>query len=224
MLVRLFFLSLVHVSLCGFDSSKDELTQLYDYYRTTPSDIYEHVSFLKDLAGQCSSIAEIGTGNVPATFGLLMGLVENNAKNRFFTEVQSRNPPLEKLYLTKRLAAENGIAYKYVQTADVNFELENPVELLFIDGVHTYCHLTHQLRTLSPKVIKYIVMHDTSPPWGYANDTTYCGDYSEFPKDIDRKKKGLSVAVEDFLAENPGWVIHERRMNNHGLFVLKKKR
>jgi hypothetical protein len=223
--VLLFFTSffLQVAVLEAIETAKEELTTLYDYHRNTQSDIHEHIPILKQLAKECASVAEIGTGSNASTWSLLMGLSENMAPSRSFLEIQSKSPPLEKLYLVKRLAAENGIKYQYVQTTDVNFKLEEPVEFLFIDGEHTYCHLTHQLRTLSPKVTKYIAMHDTSPPWGYANDPNYRGDYSEFPSDIDRTKAGLSRAVEDFLGENSGWIIHERRMNNHGLFVLKRK-
>ena len=31
--------------------------------------------------------------------------------------------------------------------------------------MHTYCHLSYELDTFSPKVRKYIAMHDTSEPW-----------------------------------------------------------
>lgn len=216
-LLLVFYISFI------FGSPQEELTALYDFYRMTPSDIHEHIPVLKALAKECSSVVEIGTGSRISTWGLLMGLSENKAPSRSYIEVESKNPLLEKLYLTKRISLENGIRYKYLPTSDINFELEEPVEMLFIDGVHTYCHLTHQLQKLSPKVSKYIAMHDTSPPWGYKDDTDYNGDFSEFPPSIDRTKRGLSQAVEDFLAMNPGWILSERRMNNHGLTVIKRK-
>lgn len=223
-----FFNIIQHTCLLIFLNSavfgaNTELTVLYDYYRDTPSDINEHIPVLKTLAKECGSIAEIGTGSIAATWGLLMGLSESESPSPSFFEIQSRTPPLEKLYLTKYLALDNGIKYRYLETGDIHFELAESVDMLFIDGIHTYCHLTNQLQKLSPKVYKYIVMHDTSPPWGYANDTEYRGNYSEFPPHIDRTKKGLSQAVDDFLAKNPGWIIAERRMNNHGLTVLTRK-
>ena len=106
----------------------------------------------------------------------------------------------------------------------MDLDLEEPVEMLFIDGLHTYCHLTYQLMKFSPKVLKYIAMHDTSIPWGYVDDTDYQGDYSEYPPSFNRTKKGLSPAVDDFLANNPGWELQEKRFNNHGFTVLRRKR
>jgi cephalosporin hydroxylase len=95
-------------------------------------------------------------------------------------------------------------------------------DLLFIDSLHTYCHLTYELEKFSPHVRKYIAMHDTSEPWGTVDDTEYGGDYSEYPAAFDREKRGLWAAVEDFLSRHPEWRLLERRLNNHGFTVLER--
>jgi hypothetical protein len=202
---------------------REELANIYQVYRTSPSDINEHLSALKSLACECSSIAEIGRRSSGSTWALLMGLAENENPKRKFVEVElSPSLMLEKLYLAKRLAHENGITFHFKQGNDLYFDLEENVDLLFIDSIHTYCHLTYELEKFSPKVNKYIVMHDTSPPWGYVNDSEYTGDYSEYPQEIDRTKKGLSPAIVDFLSKNKGWFLKERRFNNHGLVILER--
>ena len=65
-------------------------------------------------------------------------------------------------------------------------------------------------------------MHDTNYPWGYYNDTEYTGDFSEYPAHLNRSKKGLVEAINDFLSINPGWQIKEVRMNNYGLTILER--
>jgi hypothetical protein len=65
-------------------------------------------------------------------------------------------------------------------------------------------------------------MHDTSEPFGDRDDNEYYGDYSEYPTHIDRSKRGLWPAVEDFLKKHPEWTVHERYYNNHGFTVLKR--
>ena len=204
--------------VCG----EEELTNIYDHYRVTTSDINDHLPVLRQLAKECSSVLEIGRRSRGSTWALLMGLSESELRNRSYLEIEIAAPGLEKLYLSKKLARENDISYRFIQGNDMNIDLEERADLLFIDSIHTYCHLTYELEKFSPKINKYIVMHDTSPPWGYANDTEYKGDYSEYPQSIDREKKGLSPAVDDFLTNNPGWVLSERRFNNHGLVILKR--
>jgi hypothetical protein len=98
-----------------------------------------------------------------------------------------------------------------------------PTELLFIDSLHTYAHLTYELEKFSPKATKYIAMHDTSAPWGDTDDDEYHGDYSEYPPEIDRTKRGLWPAVLDFLNKHPEWTLKERRENSHGLTILQRK-
>jgi len=66
-------------------------------------------------------------------------------------------------------------------------------------------------------------MHDTSDPWGTIDDfQQYSGDYSEYPPEIDRTKRGLWAAVEDFLVRHPEWKLRERRLNCHGLTTLER--
>ena len=65
-------------------------------------------------------------------------------------------------------------------------------------------------------------MHDTSQTFEYINCLSYKGDFSEYPAFIDRKKKGLWPAVQDFLAHHPEWKIYRRYANNNGLTILKR--
>lgn len=197
------------------------LQQMYEAHCREPSDINEHVSVLHDYARECSSVCEIGVRYMVATWGLLQGLTESSAKDKSYLGIDLSFPPSDKLELAKTLSKANGIAFTFLAKNDMELTLE-PVDLLFIDTLHTYCHLTYELETFSGSVQKYICLHDTSPPWGYADEWYYKGDCSEYPFAMDTTKKGLWPAVTDFLEKHPEWELHERLLNNNGLTVLKR--
>ena len=202
--------------------AKVELKRQYDWHCTHSSDIYEHIPVLHSLAQQCTSVTEIGLRDMNSTWGVLQGLNENSKQNRVYTGIDLEHPPHQIFNLAQRLAKENGIEFNFVQANDMDIDIQ-PTDLLFIDSLHTYAHLTYELEKFSPKALKYIAMHDTDEPWGFIDDfQQYFGDRSEYPSTIDRNKRGLWQAVVDFLESHPEWVLHERRINNHGFTVLKR--
>lgn len=199
--------------------AKNELKRQYEFHCNYPSDINEHVSVLKALAQECNSAVEIGVRSLVSTWGILEGLAENGKTNNSYIGIDLAFPPAQKLALTKSLAEANGIDFTFWPVNDMYIDLE-PVDLLFIDSLHTYCHLSFELEALSKRVRKYICMHDTSPPWENVDDTEYHGNYSEYPEWIDRTKRGLWAAVVDFLDRHPEWSLYERKTNNHGFTIL----
>ncbi len=185
------------------------------------SDIHEHLPPLKQLASECARVAEIGVHSVVSSWALLQGLYETPFASKTYIGIDTNLPPFEALNKAKTLAQAAGITYNFWLSNDRDIEIP-PVDLLFIDSLHTYCHLTYQLEKFSPQVSRYIALHDTSAPWGTHDDTRYEGDYSEYPAWIDRTKRGLWAAVVDFLSRHPEWCLYERRKNNHGFTVLKR--
>lgn len=213
-----FFLSLIHFS---FAATK-ELKYQYDWHCSHSSDIVEHIPVLRRLAEQCTSVTEIGLRDMNSTWGILVGLSENSKQQRKYVGIDMECPPTKIFNLAKRLAKENGIEFHFIQENDMDIDIE-PTDLLFIDSLHTYCHLTYELEKFCSKANKYIAMHDTDEPWGFMDDfQQYFGDRSEYPPEIDRNKQGLWQAVVDFLNRHPEWDLHERRLNNHGLTILKR--
>ena len=161
-----------------------------------------------------------------STWSILQGLSENSApKPLSYLGIDLAAPfvSLQKLKLIKQIAKAHGINFKIWVKNDMQIELPK-TEMLFIDSLHTYCHLTYELEKFSAQTGKYIVMHDTSPPWGYADDSAYQGDYSEYPSSFDKKKRGLWPAIEDFLKRHSEWCLHKRYLNDHGLTILKRKK
>jgi hypothetical protein len=201
--------------------SKPTLESLYKESCETPSDIYEHMPLLLNLAKECSSVTEIGLRNMTSTWGLLKGLAENPNHFCSYLGIDIVSPKKGKIKLAKKLSKKNRISFQFLEENDMNLDINN-TDLLFIDSLHTYCHLTYELEKFSPKVRKYIALHDTSFPWGNINDYEYKGNYSEYPSNIDRNKKGLWPAVEDFLERHPEWVLQKRYLNCHGFTILKR--
>jgi hypothetical protein len=203
-------------------AARRELENTYNRYCRESTDVYEHIPVFRDLSKQCSSVVELGLREMSSTWGFLQGLSENSGEVKSYLGIDMDQPPKETLNLAKTLSAKNGIDFQFVQADDMNVDIE-PADLLFIDTLHTYCHLTYELEKFSPKIRKFIMMHDTSDPWGFIDDfQQYYGDYSEYPPEYDRSKKGLWAAVEDFLLRHPEWKLRERRTNCHGLTTLER--
>ncbi len=197
------------------------LKEVYEAQCRLSSDIKEHIPVLYDLAKQCSSLVEIGLRTMTSTWGCLYGLSESSETTRSYLGIDIASPPMGTLAQAKSLAEASGIAFQFWQANDMDVDIE-PADMLFIDSLHTYCHLTYELEKFSPKIRKYIVMHDTSEPWGTRDDTGYRGNYSEYPASIDRTRRGLWPAVNDFLARHPEWKLLERRLNSHGFTILQR--
>lgn len=204
-----------------------ELQRMYEQQCNFPSDINEHIPVLKDLAAECSSVMELGIRGVVSTWGVLQGLSESSAITRLYLGIDLDCPPADKLALAKYLAHAHSIAFRFWQVNVMAMKIEDvdPVDMLFIDTLHIYCHLTYELELLASKVGKYIVIHDTTV-YEYRDDPWYTGwclgNYSEYPAEYDRTKKGLWPAIQDFLVKHPEWSVYKRLYNNNGLTILKR--
>lgn len=201
-------------------SSSTELTGIYEHHCRAVSDIYEHIPILRQLASECSSVVEIGIRTMVSSWGVLLGLTESKAESKLYIGIDLAMPPAHNLHTAKRLAEAHQIQFNFWQANDMSINIP-VIDMLFIDSLHTYCHLTYELEKFSPNVRKYITLHDTSDPWGNV-DEPYSGNYSEYPAHIDRTKRGLWPAAEDFLARHPEWKLKERRLNNHGFTILER--
>src|SRR5690348_9680862 len=142
-----------------------EMEKVYYSKYLQPSDINEHLPHLRRLASECGSVTEIGIRDAVSTCGLLFGLAESDVETPSYLGIDLNTPPLGSLIYTQRLAEENGVFFKFRQGNDMQIAIE-PTDLLFIDTMHTYCHLTYELEKFAPKVNQYIALHDTDAPWG----------------------------------------------------------
>jgi hypothetical protein len=215
-----FLLSLLFL-LFDLQGTTADLQKQYEIHCTQVSDIHQHLPVLRELARECSSVTEIGVRDMVSTWGIFMGLSENQQEVRIYTGIDLNYPPKKKFELAKMLARRNRIHFNFKAANDMDIDIE-PTDLLFIDSLHTYCHLTYELEKFSNKANKYIALHDTSEPWGDRDENCYHGNYSEYPEHYDRNKRGLWPAVVDFLERHPEWSLHHRYFNNHGFTILKR--
>lgn len=203
-------------------SQKEKLHILYHTHSLLKNcDINEHLPELRQLASECASAAEIGVRSMVSTWGILQGLADSANPETVYIGIDLDLPPQNTLKTAKELAESQGIAFHFWQGNDMLLALP-PVDLLFIDSLHTYCHLTYELEKFSPLVGKYIALHDTGSSWGERDDLDYQGDSSEYDSWIDRSKRGLWLAVVDFLERHPEWVLHKHKTNSNGLTILKR--
>jgi hypothetical protein len=220
---RIIVLMLVSTFALPLQGSSTALLVLKEKYEKScreTTDINEHVPVLRCLASQCSSVVEIGMRGMTSTWGILQGLSESSSAAPSYIGIDIETP--SGIRSAKYLAEACGISFKFLNCNDMTIDIE-PTEMLFIDSLHTYCHLLYELEKFSPKVSKYIALHDTNAPWGFADDYFYKGDYTEYPAEFDRSKRGLWQAVEDFLLKHSEWVIMEHHFHNYGFTILKRK-
>lgn len=158
----------------------------------------EHLQTLKKYAEKVDVITEFGTGAGNATFALLMG----NPKKLTTYDI---NPTIN----VKKVQKDVGkyMEFNCIKADTSKIEIEN-TDLLFIDSLHTYKHLSKELELHSESVNKYMMFHDTVT-FG-RNDQRSDGP-------------GLMTAIEEFIEKNPRWSIIEHFEYQHGLTVLEKK-
>lgn len=175
----------------------------YNYHCLHNSDINQHLPTLKKYAEKCNHVTELGVRGIVSTWAFLAG----KPKRLISADIVSPDDfkgggTLSEVYTA---AKEIGVEFEFILGDDLKIKLEE-TDLMFIDTLHTYEQLIQELTYLSPKVKKYIILHDTLT-FGSIGETG--GD-------------GLLRAVAEFLKANKGWVILEQFYNNNGLTVLSK--
>jgi hypothetical protein len=214
-------LTLLTILSFGCTNSGEVLDEQYKIHAEETSDINEHLPTLYELAKDCNSVAELGVRSMVATWAFLKGLKDSTVKGeKSYHGVDLDGPPADKLKTAESLAKGVGIKFSFTASNDLEVELGDK-DLIFIDTLHTYCHLSKELKKFAPTAKKYIALHDTSDPWG---STDQPNTYNIVEQGCDPNKHGLWLAVEDFLKDNQNeWELLKRYENNHGLTVLKRK-
>lgn len=194
------------------------IEEYYNKVSTTYSDIYEHVPVHKRLAEECDSVVELGASSMISTWGFLMGLKPRGK----YVGVNNSIPSEETYNTAKRLAEEKCISFNFITRDELKIKSEEigECDMLFIDSIHTYCHVTYELETFGHLAKKYITGHDTSYPWDINDEND--NDRSEYPSWYDRSKRGVLTAFQDFLTRHPEWSLKERKTNNHGFIILER--
>lgn len=194
----------MHGSYGWMDVSNKPKT-LAEYFKElhTPTqdtlDICEHLDILFELALGCEVIVEMGFRTGTSFCAFLMG--------------QPKRLETYDLYIPKNFRE---ILQGFADDNKINcaFHEENTLtadiiecDMLFIDTLHTYGQLRHELQRHAIKARKYLVFHDTE---------TY-GRKSENGESL-----GLMDAIEDFLEKHKEWEMLKHYPFNNGLSILKR--
>ena len=197
----------------------DKLKNNYYSSMLETSDINEHLEDIYKLTLECSSVIEIGVRNMVSTWGFLYGL--RNKENANYLGIDLNFPP--DLKIAEKICNDNSIKFNFIAKNDMLIEETFESDIIFFDSLHTYCHLTYELEKFSGMSKKYMCFHDSSGPWEATDDILYTGDFSEYPEHINKTKRGVWQAIQDFLEKNEKiWKLKSRKTNNNGFTVLER--
>ena len=158
------------------------------------SDIWEHLPYLRYLATKCGSVVEFGTGRSTPAF-------LHAQPNKLLSVDLNPSDKVKGL-----LPLKGRTDFSVLQANDLEIDIEE-TDMLFIDTRHTCGQLRAELERHSPKIRRWIVLHDT---------VTF-GERGE-----DGKSEGLWPAVQELVAGG-GWKIKEHFTNNNGLTTLERR-
>jgi hypothetical protein len=169
--------------------------------QTLHHDINEHLPTLSRLADSCSSIAEFGVREGNSTIAFLHGLSwsGSNVKKLYSYDIDRRSTPLDDL---RSYANEAEVEWEFIE-ADTSKAFVPPVDLLFIDTLHTYAQIQAELKNSGHRAGQ-IVIHDTEL-------NAFQGENGE---------DGILPAILEWLVANQEYRITEYHRNCKGLMVL----
>jgi cephalosporin hydroxylase len=200
----------------------EQINQTYISLTNQPSDINEHLPVLFKYAKECESIIETGVRGCVSSWAFVFGLLcnEKNKKKILLNDITE-------CQINTLLEAANStnVEIKYEWKNNLELQLEENYDLIFIDTWHVYGQLKRELNKFAPYINKYIILHDTTVDEIYGE--TIRAGYNAQQQSIDSGipleeiNCGLGRAVSEFLELNSDWVILEKLTNNNGLTVLK---
>lgn len=185
------------------------INEKYEWAKNTPSDVFEHVETLYNLAKECSYITEMGVRNVVSTWAFVLRDPEKLVGIDIHTN--------ENVAEAKKLYPK----WQFIQADTTKIEIEN-TDLLFIDTLHIYSQLKKELNLHAGNVNKYIVLHDTIT-YGHLDEPTSWQTAEIMENYLIENKTGLISAVNEFIKNNAEWFIFKEYNNNNGLMILKRK-
>lgn len=228
----------------------DIISNKFNSICSTPSDINEHLGTLFLYATNCDSILECGVRGCVSSWALTYGLLMSSVTREGETKVDTDSdtiPPLKSvkrltlndiepcnvkmlLALTKNLNINIDCQWK----SDLEIEVTENYDMVFIDTFHVYGQLKRELDKFSKVTNKYIIMHDTTIDeyYGelrrqYTNKKEYMYKIHEYSRklsmSVEEVELGLGKAITDFLSNNPEWYLLEKYTNNNGLTILSKR-
>lgn len=195
-------------------SAGERIEREFEALVRTPSDINEHLRFLRDLATGCEHVTEMGVRGAVSTWALLA------ARPKRYVGIDIAELDLGPV---RDAALAAGIAFEFrrADTASPALQIE-PTDLLMIDTWHVYEQLSRELQLHHGQVRRCIVMHDTTTFANHGEGYTY-EQASVSSSLAPGGRRGLWPAISEFLAVLPEWELAHRFHHNNGLTVLRRR-
>lgn len=170
-------------------------------------------SNLLELVQQCNSITEISQDNA-LTSELFRGFEATfHYPERYLKICQAAIP-------NKQFLSNPHVKFTQWKMNDVFIEIE-PVDMLLIKNLDSYVHISYELKMFAKNVNKYIAIF-YNPHSEISEEFSNPNNPIDYPDSIDKTKKGVYVAIEDFLLNNPEWRLSFTTSTNIQLAVLER--
>lgn len=179
-----------------------KLAERYALVRSKPSDMVDHVPRLRALAAQCEHVTEFGVRGGISTTALLAG------QPKKLVCVDIRPCPI----IDELQACRGQTELSFIQCDSRLLTIEI-TDMLFIDTWHSADVLAVELERHSPRVQKWIVLHDTE---------TYGLNGENTNRKPDSAVRGLWYAIEPFVDEGDFYVRQHYR-TCWGLTILERR-
>lgn len=188
------------------------------------SDINEHLPTLMKYASECNNIFETGVRGCISSWALVYGLFNNNNISR--KKILLNDIVLCNIDELHNYCKDLNIDIECIWKNNLNIELDQNYDLIFIDTWHVYGQLIRELNKFAPFINKYIIMHDTTIDGIYGETIRSKWNAKKQSRQtgipVHEINKGLKFAIEDFLKNNSEWKIKEIFTNNNGLTILER--
>lgn len=186
-------------------------------------DIFEHLHTLYSYAKKCNSVIELGVRNCVSSYPIIMGLLDNDQNPKRMVSVDI----YKSLGLTNlELQAKNVLNYEFFEGNDLDYNITENFDMVFIDTWHVRGQLERELNKYAPRCNKYIIMHDTTVDEfvgeSIRNNWDIISQSAQTGFSIKEIQEGLWPAISDFLEKHPEWKIEKRYINNNGLTILRR--
>jgi hypothetical protein len=180
-------------------------------------------SLLEELISQeCYKITEINKQPYGFSEVILPSLYEKNESSKYLS-ISVNDPEnnyLENLYSD---AKKHKIDFSFWKINESYVEIE-PTDLLILNSLETYHNVNFALNTFSKNVRKYIyIPHMYKNGLQFERESDYTGDYLEYPNPNPKRsnRKGVWLAITDFLDSHPEWTIINNSNTNDALVLFR---
>lgn len=191
---------------------EEKSKSLFEHFCNTDSDINQHLHCLRYFASKSKTIVEMGVRSINSTWAFL------DAKPKKLTSYDIVHPKQfgqeKHLEYCEQYAKENNVDFSFVHEDVLQVKLKT-TDFLFIDTWHVYDQLIMELNMHSPKIKKWIAMHDTET-FGEK------GEISSYSFRDKKERLGLKFAINEFLQNNSEWKLYEHYTYNNGLTILER--